>query len=162
MTFPLPTGICRKVCRPPRNPPRRTDTDDVVRMARAAVRNGADPCELAGVVRRELGCACSDEALSVQQGLEAIAEDRDALRAAFEELLIALGILAKGSIPQAPPPPGDPVWRQWLRRIRALLRWAEVAGALYNLWEAVAEFSRVLDTFVDDVARLLRCIAGEK
>lgn len=46
MTFPLPQGLCRKVCRPVRHPPRVIRAAEVFRMARAAKRNGEGPCTI--------------------------------------------------------------------------------------------------------------------
>lgn len=46
MTFPLPQGVCRKVCRPVRRPARVIRAAEVFRIARAAKRNGEGPCTI--------------------------------------------------------------------------------------------------------------------
>ena len=75
MSFPLPQGVCRKVCRPVRIPPRIVKPVDVIRMAKAAVRHGTQPCELTRMVANAVDCKlCDKEIQDVDLGLQYLKE----------------------------------------------------------------------------------------
>lgn len=80
----LATG-CRVVCRKNRTEPRITKIADVVRMAKAAVKNGDAPCAITRAVGSAIGCtrSCEDDAEKVANLLA----DTDA---AIDEVLDAL------------------------------------------------------------------------
>ena len=86
MTFPLPQGVCRKVCRPTRNPPRIIRASEVFRIARAEKRNGEGPCTILSSAYRAV------PELDYPAKLTAAA---DALDQAYAEVFEAAGTVAK-------------------------------------------------------------------
>lgn len=92
MTFPLPQGVCRKVCRPTRSPPRVIRASEVFRISRAAKRNGEGPCTILSSAYRavpELGfpekldtaaLALAEAATAVNDATMVVLEDIATLR----------------------------------------------------------------------------------
>lgn len=87
MTFPLPQGICRKVCRPTRVPPRVIRASEVFRIARAAKRNGESPCSILASAYRALPL---DHHVRLTAAARALAESASAVNEATAEVLEGL------------------------------------------------------------------------
>lgn len=86
MNFPLPTGICRKVCRPTRVPARVVRAKDVKRFAKAALANGENACLILGGVYSEL-----DERLGyTRRMLDEVGELNDAIQEVNSEIVKVL------------------------------------------------------------------------
>lgn len=166
MTFPLPVGVCRKVCRPVRDPPRVVRVSAVVRMARAAVKHGAEPCEVVREVLQEVGCElCKEHIEGVRDGIEALVEAiADFLKALYDLIDALLGI----RVQQLPPAEGDAVrirtfWEKLLlllRRALIVFRIKEAADALFELIDAWARLNEVLAQFMIEANALANCVEG--
>lgn len=157
MTFPLPGGICRKVCRPQRSTPRQMEPKDVARLALATIKNGWTPCEVMEAVRARIQCAtCEAEIQSVDAGFQALEEDAKALLEAILELLESLGIPAK----EKPPEKGDPEppwWRRLLRALNLAAKVREFVVAVIGIYEAVVELNQTISQLIADVRELMQC-----
>lgn len=168
MHFPLPSGICRKVCRPARSTPRLIGQADVVRLARAAVRHGADPCALSRAVRRAMGCCCDDVLRSIDDGVQAIMEDIDRI----QEILDGMAELAGILIPplRGKSRPGDvfqPVtqargWRLILQKLGNLIRPSVILAALVELAIAIKQLIDDILVLLEDISRLMTCCSCEE
>jgi len=158
MTFPLPTGICRKVCRPARPRPRVTRTPDVVRMALAAVKHGALPCDIAREVRKAVNCkVCSDQIAEIIVYLE----EFDLLAAGWQllweqikkelfelELEPELNIILR-------------VLRMIWRRLTAVIRLAKLIMLMFDAMELNDRLSRVLGNLRVAARKLIDCLREE-
>jgi hypothetical protein len=153
MTFPLPTGICRKVCRPVRPTPRVTRTPDVVRMALAAVKHGALPCEVSGAVRVAVGCElCIDE-------INRILETWDALQEVIFDIMELLRRL-KDEFDIIPGLPSEGIKRWvWLliRRLNLFARLYRFATIVFELIDTLGVLFKILSMLLDDVKAFLDC-----
>lgn len=139
MTFPLPNGVCREVCRPQRLPPRRTKVNDALRMSRAAIRNGGDGCELLAGILAITDCEiCQDEQRELAEARTVLSEGWNDVMAARAAVLESLGI--------------DPE-RETLGRIRRLVR------ALRFLF-TLMRFARAVDDLLLQISRLNRAMPG--
>jgi hypothetical protein len=157
MTFPLPRGICRKVCRPVRaNMFARTEV--VVRMATAAVRRGEDACELVSRVAVAVNCApnpCEIEAEALSISL-ALAEDAagraiDAARELADEFSWSRG--------QGLRPEDDTSWwDELLARLNLIARIIRITIAVFDLLEAFLDFLDATYLSWRDARALVRCI----
>lgn len=158
MTYPLPIGVCRTVCRTKTAP---MDAQVVARMAKSAVKNGDDPCLVVELVRIATGCRgeCTEEAQNVEVGLDALREAVDELESALLDLLRALNL--KG------PPSNDPLSKEsLLERILKYLKFLsslkKLVSAILDVWDAYSRFLMVFRQFIDDVAALIRCLRKGK
>lgn len=161
MTFPLPQGLCRRVCRPVRVPPRLSGWKEAVRFARAAVRHGDDPCFVASQVAIAVGCdicGCGEE-------LEAVIKASDNAGLKWADVLIGLyglvealsGIrLGGGQLPD----PGT-WWDRFLRFLRRVIRPAEIIGALWELVSAVDAFEAAFYDLQRAIDALQKCKEGK-
>lgn len=154
MTYPLPIGVCRTVCRTKTAP---MDAQVVARMAKSAVKNGDDPCLVVELVRIATGCndSCREEAANVELGLEALKEAVDELEKAIIDLLRALNL--KGA------PTDDPLSKEsLLERIIKYIKFAsslkKLVTAILDVWDAYSKFVSTFRQFIDDVAALIRCL----
>lgn len=161
MTFPLPDGICREVCRPPRSMPRLMNAKDAIRMAKAAVRNGEDACQVARGVSLAVGCTCDKEVQDVADGRHILDKAIDEFRIAVGKLAEQLGLEAgklKGQIDQ----PTDSLTRRLLRRLSAFISAYEIIKAMIRVYNAGDELEKAFVVFMNDVQRLLLCVQGVK
>lgn len=159
MTFPLAQGICRKVCRPVRVPPRLSGWKEAVRFARAAVKHGDDPCFVASQVAIAVGCdicGCAEE-------LEAVIRAGQQAGKAWADVVLALlGLIEAISCLEIKPIGGqipDPGtwWQRLLRFMRRLIRPAEFIGALLELVQAVDAFEKEFYALQGALAALKKC-----
>ena len=163
MSFPLPQGQCRQVCRPVRFPPRVSTWREAVRFAKAAVRNGDEPCFVAAEVAKAVGCdvcGCGAEIAAV------IAASKKAGGAWADVVLALLGLieaisgLSLGGGGQVPEP--DTWWQRFLRLLRRIIRPAEFVDALYSLVQAVDTFEQEFYALQEAVKALEECKEGSK
>lgn len=160
MTFPLAQGICRRVCRPVRVPPRLSGWKEAVRFARAAVRHGDDPCFVASQVALAVGCdicGCGEE-------LQAVIKTSGVAGARWADVVLALlGLIEALSGLTLTPGPGGQVpdpgswWRRFLRFLKRIIRPLEVADALWQLVQAVDAFEAAFYDLQRAVAALQKC-----
>lgn len=157
MTFPLPDGICRKVCRPKRAVPRQMVPKDVARLALATVKNGWTPCEVLDAVRAVINCPrCEEEIRAVDEGLQALEEDAKALLEAILELLESLGIPTK----EKPPEKGEPEppwWRRLLRALNIATKVRDFVQAVIGIYETVAALNETISRLIADIRELMQC-----
>lgn len=154
MNFPLPTGICRPVCRPSRETPRYSTIKSVVRMAVAAVKRGADGCELSSEVSKAVGCkACSDE-IATMVGLEnEILLAKKGLDDALMDLRNDLGIPGGN-------PPEDAWYRALLSKFRQLFRWLFILADVARVIDSAEDVTRVLERLLIAQRQLIECAKG--
>lgn len=160
MTFPLPQGTCRKVCRPVRVPPRLSGWKEAVRFARAAVRHGDDPCFVVSRVAIAVGCdicGCGEE-------LEAVIKASQVAGARWADVVAALlGLIEALSGLTLTPKPGGQVpdpgtwWQRFLRLLRRIIRPAEVVSAILELVQAVDEFEAAFYDLQKAITALQKC-----
>jgi len=132
MTFPLPQGVCRKVCRPVRRPARVIRAAEVYRIARAAKRNGEAPCTILSSAYRatpELGYPASLDAASM-----ALVDAAQKVNELTAEVLADLVGLRGG---------------------RVLLPW-RVLTLIYDLYQLVTALNELSDAQVESVAVMQR------
>lgn len=159
MTFPLPQGICRKVCRPVRSPPRQMEPKDVARLALATVKNGYSQCDVLDAVRAVISCPKCQAAIdAVDTGLQALEEDFARLLEAILALLESLGIPAKTE-------PGDkwetePWWRRLLRMLNLAAKVREFVLAVLEVYYAVKALNQTIQTLITDIRELMKCCSG--
>ncbi len=137
MTFPLPQGICRKVCRPVRDPPRVVRANEVFRIARAAARNGEFPCAILSAAYQAV------PQLNYPRRLSDVSK---ALVAAVEEVNRLTGAALEAALD--------------LQGGRILLPW-RVLTLLYRLYELFDALNQLSDAQIDSVKlmnEILRCL----
>ncbi len=157
MSFPLPRGVCRPVCRP-RRANAFTRTEVVTRMALAAVRRGEDACAIVDSVANAVGCspiACEVEAESFSIALALVEE------AAGRALDAAIDLADEFSWRRgaALRPEGESSWwADLLAQLNLAARIIRITIAVYALLEAMFDFlDRSFIAFRDGRA-LLACL----
>jgi len=160
MTFPLPNGYCREVCRPAREP-RYSKVDAVVRLAVAAVRRGtAAPCVIAEAVAQAIGCVpdpCGAEREELVRQADKTAEAAQAVIDAAAELGIKVNI-DRGTY--VPSPETDPTWwDNFVNAISLLWRWAEIIYNVYQLLLAIWDFLDQFAILLQDIVTLEQCLS---
>jgi len=159
MTFPLPGGICRQVCRPKRSPPRQMEPRDVARLALATVKNGYSQCDVMDAVRAVISCPKCQAAIdAVDLGLQVLEEDFKRLLEAILALLESLGIPARTQ-------PGDkwetePWWRRLLRMINLAAKVWEFVNAVLEVYYAVQALNQTIRVLIQDIRELMKCCSG--
>ena len=151
--FPLEQGTCRVVCRPNRSRPRRVTVKAVVRFANAAVRDGANECDVVDAVVTELGChPCESLADDVAEALDVVQEVRNRLRNAVLAVLLSFGIIPGETMPKE-------TFLQLLRRLlKSVKNIAGVAAALVELVLVATEAVDLLGGVAQTLAEVLECI----
>lgn len=165
MSFPLPQGVCRQVCRPVRFPPRLTGWKEAVRFAKAAVKNGDEPCFVAEQVAKAVGCelsACGKEVDAViAAGKIASASWADVLTALLGLIEAITGLtLTLGPGGQIPEPEGW--WPRFLRLLRRIIRPAEFIDALLTLVQAIDDFDEAFYDLRGALDALEKCKEGQR
>lgn len=171
MTFPLPTGVCRPVCRPNRKEPRLIRLKDAVRLAKAAVDNGDDPCDVSKAVFLALRCRpCERE-------LQDLVEGRDLLIQAWRQVreklatilrLVGLGTFADQLVEDEEPSTGEPInpenipsgsfWGRLWRRFLWIVRLVAFLQAIGELVTALLLYNQRLAQFLNALADYLTCL----
>lgn len=164
MTFPLAQGICRRVCRPVRVPPRLSGWKEAVRFARAAVKHGDDPCFVASQVAIAVGCdicGCGEE-------LNEVIRTSQVARTRWADVVLALlGLIEALSGLTLVPGPGGQLpdqgswWQRFLRLLRRIVRPAEVLSAILELVDAVANFEEAFYDLQRAIEALEKCKEGK-
>lgn len=159
--FPLPSGYCRPVCRPARPEPRVVNSAATIRFARAAVKHGANPCDLVAEVRKAIGanCTCVKEQDAVVDGLGAIKETWADLWRDLLALVDALfGIKSWEEFDRL----SKVKWWQILwSRLKFILSVKEAADALWDVIDDIKLLYRQYQAFREDVIRLIECLNGQ-
>jgi len=157
--FPLPEGICRKVCRPVRRTPRVTKPGDVARMATAAVRHGASECAVLGAVYAALeGAGQAGHVLMVEEGLDELQEAVDELDGALFAILediLGIKITSTGQIPD-----DETIFEKFLRRIKQIMRVKAIAEDLIEVVKKWVALRVVMKELQRNIGLLLECLRG--
>lgn len=174
MTFPLPEGTCRTVCRPARKTPRLIRLNDAVRLAKAAVDNGEKPCEVSAAIYRALQCRPCGPALDdVITGRDLLVDSWRGVRAALATVLrlVGLGTLADQLEDDEQPETGEPIdpeqipsgsfWGRLWRRFIWIVRLVAFLQAIGELVSALLLYNRRLAEFLNALADYLRCLESE-
>lgn len=157
--FPLPQGICRKVCRPVRFPPRLSGWKEAVRFAKAAVRHGDDPCFVASQVAIAVGC----DICGCQQELEDVILKSAKAGTAWADVVLALlGLIeALSGLDLRPPrgqlPEPESWWLRFIRLLKKIIRPAEFIRALRDLVNAVDTFEAAFYDLTRAIEALKKC-----
>lgn len=149
---------CRMVCTPWRSQKRHWTLPAVVRVARYAVRDGADACELAKAVAKEVKCdcgKCEEEAAELRALIPEIIEAQKALKEALDALRGDLGITRQDA-------DGDAWYRALFIRFRRLLGWLFVLVDVAKVIDAAEGMEELLSRVIVAQDALLKCIeSGE-
>lgn len=151
-------ATCRWVCTPWRSQKRHWTLPAVVRVARYAVRDGADPCELAKAVAEAVKCECGkckEEAAALRALIQEILEAQKALKEALDALRGDLGITRQDS-------DGDAWYRALFIRFRRLFTWLFVLVDVARVIDAAEGMEALLGRVIAAQDALLTCIeSGE-
>lgn len=156
VSFPLPDGTCRRVCRPNRAVPRQINPKDVARLALAAVKNGYKDCEVMDAVRGVVKCSkCREKIEAVDEGLQALEEDARELLSAILELLGALGIPTKGEEPEKGKT--EAWWKKLLKAINLATKIRDFVEAVLKIYEGLLALNETVTRLIADVRELMKC-----
>lgn len=161
MTFPLPNGYCRSVCRPKRVSPRLVTIREVVRFARTAVKNGDRPCDIVSGVADAVGCDCKESAQMVADGIPVLREAQEELISRMVDLANTLGF-GLFDLKDAIPRPQDGLLRRLWRRLSVFLLVKDIVEQMYAVFVAGQAFFAILDSWITAVSDLLTCLEGGK
>lgn len=159
--FPLPNGYCRRVCRPARPEPRVVNTSAAIRFAKAAVKHGAEPCDLVKEIKRALNasCQCIKEQDAVIDGLEAIKETWDELWSDLLTLVCALfGIKSWEQFDKLSKAKW---WEIIWSRLKFILSIKKAADALWDVIDRIKTLYRQYEAFREAVIELIECLNGQ-
>lgn len=149
---------CRWVCTPWRSQKRHWTLQAVVRVAGYAVRDGADPCELAKAVAKAVRCECGkceEEAAALRALIPEVIEAQKALKEALDALRGDLGITRQDS-------DGDAWYRALFIRFRRLFTWLFVLVDVARVIDAAEGMEALLGRVIAAQDALLKCIeSGE-
>jgi len=152
--FPLPSGVCRKVCRPLRDPPRLVTPKDAARMARAAARRHP-VCEVLGAVYSALESPEAGHASMVEEGMDALDERLDELDRALRILAQDIVGIRIKDIPE-----DESTLQKWLRRAKIAMRIGAIIEDLVDIFRAYVEMRKVLRELLRNVGFMLSCLRG--
>ena len=151
-------STCRMVCTPWRSEKRHWTLPAVVRVAGYAVRDGADPCELARAVAKAVKCECGkceEEAAALRALIPKMIEAQKALRDALDALRGDLGITRQDA-------DGDAWYRALFIKFRRLFTWLFVLVDVARVIDAAEGMEALLGRVIAAQDALLKCIeSGE-
>lgn len=137
-------ATCRWVCTPWRSQKRHWTLPAVVRVAGYAVRDGADPCELAKEVAKAVKCECGkceEEAMALRALIPEVIEAQEALKDALDALREDLDITKQDSNK-------DKWYKALFIKLKRLLGWlfvlVDVAWVIYAAEGMEALLGRVI------------------
>lgn len=143
---------CRWVCTPWRSQKRHWTLPAVVRVAGYAVRDGADPCELAKAVAKAVKCdRCAKEAAELRALIPEVIEAQKALKDALDALRGDLGITRQDES-------GDAWYRALFIRFRRLLSWLFVLVDVARVIDAAENMESLLVRVIAAQSALLKCV----
>lgn len=156
--FPLPNGICREVCRPFRTRNRVVKLGDVVRFAKAAVKHGADRCEVAGAVAKAVECdKCRKEQAALGRASIDYVYQLGLLEDAIRDLRDALGFPDERNSPTRVP-------KDWLEsltsRFKRLFGWLNILIILARIIDASEGVIQESHTLLRAQEDLLQCLGN--
>lgn len=155
-------ATCRWVCTPWRSQKRHWTLPAVVRVARYAVRDGADPCELAKAVAEAVKCECGkckEEAAALRALIqEEILEAQEALGEALDALRGDLGITRRKRNKDPKDSDGDAWYRALFIRFRRLFTWLFVLVDVARVIDAAEGMEALLGRVIAAQDALLKCV----
>lgn len=129
-------------------------------MAAAARKNGYS-CEELQEALATVGCAqknCADQIEAVDQGLEALSEDAQAVLDALEELLASLGLPRRSRAPDEKNKEEEtPWWQELISKLNVVAKAWEIGAALSELFSSVDALNATIKTLLADVKGLMQC-----
>lgn len=147
-------ATCRWVCTPWRSQKRHWTLPAVVRVAGYAVRDGADPCELAKAVAKAVKCECGkceEEAAALRALIPEVIEAQKALKEALDALRGDLGITRQDS-------DGDAWYRALFIKFRRLFTWLFVLVDVARVIDAAEGMEALLGRVIAAQDALLKCV----
>jgi hypothetical protein len=126
----------------------------VVRVAGYAVRDGADPCELAKAVAEAVKCECGkckEEAEALRSLIPEVLEVQRVLREALDALRDDLGITQKDSYK-------DKWYKALLIKFRRLFAWLFVLIDIARVIDAAEGMEALLGRLIAAQDVLLKCV----
>lgn len=147
-------ATCRWVCTPWRSEKRHWTLPAVVRVAGYAVRDGADPCELAKAVAEAVKCECGkckEEAEALRSLIPEVLEAQKALKEALDALRGDLGITRQDS-------DGDAWYRALFIKFRRLFAWLFVLVDVARVIDAAEGMEALLGRLIAAQDVLLKCV----
>lgn len=147
-------ATCRWVCTPWRSQKRHWTLPAVVRVAGYAVRDGADPCELAKEVAKAVKCECGkceEEAMALRALIPEVIEAQKAFKDALDALRGDLGITRQDS-------DGDAWYRALFIKFRRLFAWLFVLVDIARVIDAAEGMEALLGRVIAAQDALLDCI----
>lgn len=160
-------ATCRWVCTPWRSQKRHWTLPAVVRVAGYAVRDGADPCELAKAVAKAVKCECGkceEEAAALRALIQEILEAQEALEEALDALRGDLEITPRtlqyrrkrNKDPKDSD--GDAWYRALFIRFRRLFTWLFVLVDVARVIDAAEGMEALLGRVIAAQDALLKCV----
>lgn len=152
-------ATCRWVCTPWRSQKRHWTLPAVVRVAGYAVRDGADPCELAKAVAKAVKCECGkceEEAAALRALIQEILEAQEVLGEALDALRGDLEITRRKRDPKDSD--GDAWYRALFIRFRRLMKWLFVLVDVARVIDAAEGMEALLGRVIAAQDALLKCV----
>lgn len=152
-------ATCRWVCTPWRSQKRHWTLPAVVRVAGYAVRDGADPCELAKAVAEAVKCECGkckEEAAALRALIQEILEAQEVLGEALDALRGDLEITRRKRDPKDSD--GDAWYRALFIRFRRLMKWLFVLVDVARVIDAAEGMEALLGRVIAAQDALLKCV----
>jgi len=150
-------STCRIVCTPWRSQKRHWTLQAVVRVARYAVRDGENACELAKAVATELGCECDKcpvEVLNLNQAILEAQQAKSIMDSALQALRDDLGMKGRDS------EDGDAWYRVLALRFRRLLGWLFILADIARIIDAAEELSESIGKMATSAQSLVECVSN--
>lgn len=147
-------ATCRWVCTPWRSQKRHWTLPAVVRVAGYAVRDGADPCELAKEVAKAVKCECGkceEEAAVLRELIPEVIEAQKTLKDALDALRGDLDITRQDS-------DGDAWYRALFIKFRRLFAWLFVLVDIARVIDAAEGMEALYGRVIAAQDALLDCI----
>lgn len=155
-------ATCRWVCTPWRSQKRHWTLPAVVRVAGYAVRDGADPCELAKAVAKAVKCECGkceEEAAALRALIDQeILEEQEALEEALDALRGDLGFTRRERNKDPKDSDGDAWYRALFIRFRRLFTWLFVLVDVARVIDAAEGMEELLGRVIAAQDALLKCV----
>lgn len=162
MTFPLPTGTCREVCRPARIN-RFSQKDVVIRMAIAAVKRGNDPCDIAVGVANAVECPlstpCTQEALQLSSSLQLFRDGLDQLLQAAIDLAEDFAWKKAGAYM---PEDETSWWEDLITKLNVMARIVKITVHVVALLDSLFDVVDRAYIVITDTLALIECVQASQ
>lgn len=157
MSFPLPRGSCRTVCRPAREN-QYANTQFAVRAAVAAVARGANACDVSRAVADAVSCSprvCVFELENLLVSASRVTETSQQFMDAVGKLGMDWGIMRK--MPEAPR--DDPWWQVFVETFKIVFKIVDFVIDIIAVVNAGWELLDATYIMILDSEGLARCLS---